>query len=414
MGRLRVAWGRVRRNALMPTASSRSRRAVLEFDRHADTGLRRIQDELREGRFEFEPCEWHAVPKRSAGHRPIVIAPVPSRIVQRALLDVLVDQPGLAPVLEVRTSFGAVKRRGVPEAIHAAWQAIRAGAKFFVRSDIASFFVNIQRPRALAELHRVVPDAQFMDILDRATAVELEDLARLESSGHRHLFPTYELGVAQGCALSPLLGNVLLYNFDVDMNLGGVVCLRYIDDVLILGPSEQVVRQAFRLAQEHLGKLELCLYDPRASGKAEWGSITDRGFEFLGCVVSAGMVRPTRASQNRLLARIDELFDDSYAAMADPSRTRVKDGALVQTFAAVDHVVHGWGNQYSFCNDPNGMERLDEKIDVRIARYLGKYADRRAKLSGRATAGDSRRLLGVHLLRDSKRDPIVKPAENYS
>ena len=78
-----------------------------------------------------------------------------------------------------------------------------------------------------------------MALFRQAIHVELSNLAALRE--HADRFPTEDIGVAQGSALSPLLGNIILADFDQRMNDGECRCLRYIDDFIVLGPSSAAV-----------------------------------------------------------------------------------------------------------------------------------------------------------------------------
>src|SRR5262249_29019461 len=152
-----------------------------------------------------------------------------------------------------------------------------------VRSDIAEFFRAIPRARAIAEIGRVLPDDRILRLLDRATHTELENLEALGDSAA--LFPCEETGVAQGGTLSTLLGNALLRGFDEAMNGRGIVCLRYVDDLLILGPRAAHVKKAFQSASRMLSELELHAYDPELEpGKAAQGHAAG-GVEWLGCEI---------------------------------------------------------------------------------------------------------------------------------
>jgi retron-type reverse transcriptase len=406
--RIRAAWNVVRTHGLA-SRSEETRKGVRRFEANLERNLRRISDQLRGNRFEFEKSTGVAVEKKSGGRRPIVVAPVANRVVQRALLDVLAEQPGIAAYLATETSFGAVRGSGVPEAIARAWAAMRDGYRYYLRSDIPSFFANIDRSLVLKRIAEIVPDPPFRDLLAEATATDLENREELEAAGFAHLFPMESVGVPQGCSLSSLIGNVLLRDFDVSMNGAGVVCLRYVDDVLILACARRQLRGAVRSARDRLGKLGLGLYDPSQSpGKAEEGDSLADGFEFLGCRVSLAMIRPTPKKQRELLSRVREVLRESYAAMADASSVREDKAAVVETLAFIDRLLLGWGNQYSFCNDPNGLAALDRDITKLVGQYLGRFAARRDALPPQSAEDDGRRLLGVHLLRDSKRDPIVR------
>ena len=81
---------------------------------------------------------------------------------------------------------------------------------------------------------------------------------------------------------------------------------------------------------------------------------------------------------------------------------------MVETLSEVSNVVRGWGNQYAYCNNGQVLQQLDTEIDAKIEKYLSKYAAAWRGLNQSRMHEDRRRLLGVHLLADSNRKPIVQ------
>ena len=143
---LNSAWKQVRTNGL----ASSSRETVDEiklFDRDAHRAIPRIQSHLRGGRFAFDQQRGVLQPRVGKKPRPIVIGSVKNRIVQRAILDVLQTTDEICAVLATPTSFGGIRGRGRDDALRAAYQAIQAGAAFYLRSDVRDFFTRIPRER---------------------------------------------------------------------------------------------------------------------------------------------------------------------------------------------------------------------------------------------------------------------------
>ena len=402
-GNLRRAWQDVRSNRFA-SDSRESREEVKAFDKEAENGIERIYRALLHKRFRFQPVRGVTLPRTGKKPRAIIVAPVPDRIVLRSLLLVLQDQASVTKTLSNPYSFGGVPNKGVRDAIEAACRAVKSGAKYYLKSDISNFFPSIRREDALDKLRLGLPDSTIDTFLDEATRVELENLSKLTMADQK-LFPSENLGVGQGCCLSPLLGNVLLKDFDLGMNSFGVACFRYVDDFLILGPDFHTVWEAFELAQTELADLGMKTYHPDdGSGKASHGP-TSKGFEYLGCVVSPGFVQPSRQSRQKLLEKIAKLFDRSSAYFRGISGglEPAFDASLVGTLSQVHQLVYAWGHQYSFCNCEALFRALDKKIDKLIARYIRAYDT--FKHGGNPQA--VRRLLGAHLLADSKSDPIL-------
>jgi len=91
-----------------------------------------------------------------------------------------------------------------------------------------------------------------------------------------------EVGTPQGGALSPLLANVYLHEFDVAMVKRGHQVVRYADDFVLLGRDEGEARRALADAERVLASLRLRL------NVAKTRLVPfDEGFSFLGAVFAA-------------------------------------------------------------------------------------------------------------------------------
>lgn len=367
------------------------------FAEDSERSIERIYRELLANRFSFSPAKGVFLKRPNKKSRPLVVSTIPDRIVQRSILDVLQAQPSIQNFIKVPTSFGGIETRGVGLALENAYRAMQREGKYFIRTDIKSFFTKIPRDMVLQKIGKSIEDTAFNDLLKQAVTTELSNLQELKESAAQ--FPLWEIGVAQGCCLSPLFGNILLYDFDVRMNRDGVVCLRYIDDFIVMGRDRKTVRAAFNKAKRDLGCLELEVYDPeKEKDKAEEG-FTKNGFEFLGCKVVPGLIGPNKKSRERLLKSIKELFDKSIQLMSNPVRASREKATYADTLIAASRILKGWGDHYSFCNDGNMMAMLDTKVDEQLSEYCSRYEEMKRNV-GRTDPMDQRRLLGVHLLAD--------------
>jgi retron-type reverse transcriptase len=109
------AWAAIQRNA-RTSKSETTKKEIEEFAANADTNLKRIQRELQLRAFKFPPAKGVRVPKdkkSKASFRPLVVAKVESRVVQRAIHDVLVTVPAIKKFVHTPHSFGGVKK-GAP------------------------------------------------------------------------------------------------------------------------------------------------------------------------------------------------------------------------------------------------------------------------------------------------------------
>jgi len=375
-----------------------TRGEVAEFAAEAYRNLDRIGRGLRAGSFKFPPALGIAVKKKTgAKKRPIVKSPIPSRIVQRAILDVVQQLPGIEAKLSRRFNFGGVEGLGVPEAIREAYKA-SITLPYYIRSDIKSFFDSIPRDLALKKITQVTNEPQFDQLLKEATDTELANLVQLGRDGD--LFPLQEIGVAQGSCLSPLLCNLLLEDFDSLMNAKGIICIRYIDDFILFAKNEKYAFKALGAGRANLKRMNLDLYDPlEAHDKAEHGYCRN-GFEFLGCEVRPGQIRPSAKSRKRLIAKLSDVFADSVGMVKRPKQAALERKAYTDTLNAAGNIIRGWGNTYSFCTDDRLMADVDRHIDT----LLTAYNERFRRAISRTTSVDKRRLLGLFLVSDCNKD----------
>jgi len=394
---LRPAWGKVRASCL--ASDSRDMvRAARAFDDEVERNIERLYRRLQRGTFRFSPAKGVPVGKRGAKRRPIVISDIDDRIVQRALLQVISRLEPVRTEVSNPGSFGGLPGVGVRDAISAAVHRVRDGAAYHIKSDIPGFFTKIPRRRTLRVLYDLLPDRSLDQLLDDATTVELRNLRELGRLAS--LFPSYEIGVAQGSSLSPMLGNICLADFDREMNSGRVSCLRYIDDFVILAPDKASAWAAFRMAAKLLNELGMDTYDPRSNRDKASEGATRKGFDFLGCSISAGFVQPSREARARLLTKVESILQRSRQRLRDGvQRGEVSyDDSLLETLALVSNTIEGWSKHYSFCNAQDIFAQLDSKTDALLQGYWDSYFAIR-----RIAAQDERalrRVMGVRLLSD--------------
>jgi hypothetical protein len=90
-------------------------------------------------------------------------------------------------------------------------------------------------------------DQKFIDLFYQGICIDLDNAEDL--SRQKDLFPYGDVGVGQGVCLSPFVGNLILSDFDKQMNAGDCVCIRYIDDIIIVAPSGKAASSRMRLAK---------------------------------------------------------------------------------------------------------------------------------------------------------------------
>jgi hypothetical protein len=391
------AWRHVKRSALNST-NQEIRGFAAEFEHQHQKHLRRITRQLREGRFEFDPVKGVLKDKKqrlanNKDPRPIAIATLKNRVVQRGILQVL--QPRIARDLRDPDTryeaasdprlgrINAVNRSkygvgglmypfgGVRPGITLITQAIAQGACYFYQSDIKAFFTKIPTADVVGFVRQETKDDLFADLFAKALEVHLAN--KDELSTYASLFPAGGIGVAQGASLSAFAGNVLLFDFDHELNQGNrVVAVRYIDDILMVSPSAQELDQAITLAETRLKKFGFALYSPvSGSDKAAKGRCVD-SFNFLGCTIQPNRCVPSTRSTAKIRSDITAALSASKAAINEsvrhgrPLDVRMSQSATLQ---AIGRKIFGWQRSFAFTTDASPFKALDQFVADQVADY---------------------------------------------
>lgn len=403
---LSKAWKQVYQNGIK-SQSLETQNAVKEFRSNADSRLKKIQRQLQKNEFKFNPAKGVPVCRIGKRDRPLVVADIKDRVVQRSLLDVIQSQNSVSRYVNTPTSFGGLENKKVEDAIKIVCRSNKDGLRHYITSDIKDFFTRIPRLKVINTLLGLLPDNSLKDILSAASKTELENLIKLGPKAQ--LFPTYELGVAQGCCLSPLFGNVLLHDFDKKLNSkpDDCRCFRYIDDFIIVAKSSEGATKAFAQARRILKSFKMDTYLPTdGSGKSKQGIISN-GIEYLGCSINDSFVHPSRHKRNELKKKIQDLLAERAqqlrAINSDSWSNKI---SALKTLQDVSNILMGWGNQYSFCNSADLFKTLDRDIDDYLNSYAKSYSALRRILEHNEDHDGKRKLLGVHLLSESKKKTI--------
>lgn len=405
------AWISIRSKAIQ-SPNRKTAQDARRIDQNPQGTLRRIQEELRSGVFEFAPQK--GVLKRRDGKkpRPLVISPVVNRIVQRAILDTIQSKKpsiknrlgSISIVLDTPTSVGGIPGKGSGDAVRLIRKAIECGASHFIRSDIRDFFTRVQTRKLIETIREITGDGEFADLIRRGLSVELENADDPIVSEWRSLFPDGTTGVPQGSSLSAFCANFVLRDFDTALNQNGTVMVRYIDDFVILGPSDTSVQAAWSLAISILDGLKLEFHEPVPRGdKASLGAIGD-GFEFLSYRFRGRQVGLSRKAKSSLIANVDMVISSGKRSIGKSlSQPRRAETRFAQVLVDIDRRVRGWGDSFREVDQRLEFKQLDDKISERIKGFVGWYSQHTKS----RPPEEKMRALGVALLHDTPR--VTRP-----
>lgn len=176
--------------------------------------------------------------------------------------------------------FHAKGHGGVAASRLAVWRAMHNSYQqgFVFRTDIRGYYRHIDRKRLTQYLAPFISIPQYQ-LLRQYLDVVIDN-------GGTFITPQ---GICRGCALSPLLGAVLLYPVDVVMSaLPDIRYYRYMDDMLILASGRWTMRRARERLLQEMDRLGFTLHPD----KTQVGRLPQTGFDWLGWQFNEGRYCP--------------------------------------------------------------------------------------------------------------------------
>jgi RNA-directed DNA polymerase len=260
-----------------------------EYGQRLEANLDDLHARVQQGRYRAVPARRAYIPKADGQRRPLGIASLEDKLVQRAVVEVLnaVYEEGFK-----NFSYGFRPGRGVHDALDALAVGIeQRRVNWVLDADISDFFGSLDHGWLRKFVRHRIADRRILRLIDRWLTAGVVENGRWAATGR---------GSPQGASLSPLLGNVFLhYVFDWWADhwrrtraKGDVVIVRYADDVVVGFEHEQEARQFLdelraRFAQFglelHPSKTRLIEFGRHAARRrARRGDRKPDTFDFLG------------------------------------------------------------------------------------------------------------------------------------
>jgi RNA-directed DNA polymerase len=260
------------------------------FEGMVDKCLKELHMALKETTYKPEAVRRVYIPKGDGTQRPVGIPCVKDRIVQAALKMVM------EPVFEkefLSMSYGFRPGRGAKDALRAVDKLLKQGYTWVVDADIQKYFDTIPKDRLMERVKERIADGHVLNLTQKFL-----DQAIMEEC--KKWTPT--VGTPAGAVLSPLLANIYLHAFDVEISKQGYRMIRYADDFVILCSTEEEAERALGSVKQWMEENGLTLHP----NKTRIGNclLAGKGFEFLGYRFECGRRMVRKSSMNKLRDKI--------------------------------------------------------------------------------------------------------------
>src|SRR5271163_4616114 len=265
------------------------------YEQELDREIETLHAQVQAGTYRALPSRRSYIPKEDGSQRPLAVAALEDKIVQRAtaaVLSVIYEEDFLG------FSYGFRPGRSQHDALDALIVGISSRkVNFILDADIRSFFTEVSQQWVVRFLEHRIGDKRILRLVQKwLRAGVLEDgIVAIE-----------EKGTGQGSVISPLLSNIYLhYVFDLWADrwrrreaTGDMIMVRYADDTVVGFQHESDARRFWDAMRQRLREFSLSLH-PDKTRLIEFGRFAaqhckKRGlskpetFKFLGFVLICG------------------------------------------------------------------------------------------------------------------------------
>ena len=260
-----------------------------DYEADLDRRIEDLHSRVHRGAYRARPSRRRYIPKADGQQRPLAVAALEDKIVQRAacaVLNAIYEEDFLG------FSYGFRPKRNQHNALDALTYGIYSmKVNYIFDADLRCFFDSVSQQWLVRFLKHRIADRRMIHLIQKwLQAGVLEDGVRTVS----------DTGTGQGSVISPLLANVYLhYVFDLWANrwrhreaTGNVIIVRYADDFIVGFEREGDARRFWTAVRNRLEEFSLSLHPDKtrliqfgrfaANHRAQRGLWKTGDFQFSG------------------------------------------------------------------------------------------------------------------------------------
>lgn len=306
---LQTAWNQLFK--LNKSSHGLSGETIEQFESNKEDKLRSISDRLKSGKYQFSENRGVLISKGgNKGFRPLQIPEISDRVVIKSIAIELENIFESTIKKSEGYSFAYQKSIGVKDALLKIKEHYENGYKFALEADLKNFFGTVDKVRLLDnEIYKNLPDTTINELIKSALSQKVGNIDTFDGEQKKY-FSGIENGIPQGNALSPLLSNIYLSDFDTELIKNGYKLVRYADDFVILCKTNEESKKAYEFSKVLLENLKLEIHSLKDKGKTKISEIDTEKIIFLSVAFDGKNLYPSDENFKKLINKIWELNKD--------------------------------------------------------------------------------------------------------
>jgi len=335
-----------------------------------------LHDRVHSGAYRATPSRRVNIPKPDGGTRPLGIAALEDKIVQKAVVETI-----LTPIYEAQFlgfSYGFRPGRGAHDALDALAVGIeQRKINWVLDCDIRAFFDNVSRDWLVRFLEHRIGDRRVIRLI-----IKWLNAGVMEDGTWRDNLR----GTPQGSVVSPVLANVYLhYVLDLWFQKkwrshevkGDTIIVRYADDFVVGFQHKRDAEQFLEAVKERFGNFELEIHPDKTRliefGRYARGRRNERGqgrpetFDFLGFTHYCAQDRRGRFQLGR--KPVAKRMRRTLKRIKEELRRRMHHD-VVDTAQWLGRVLSGWLNYFAVPTSFRYLKRFRHRLERLWLRIL--------------------------------------------
>ena len=307
----------------------------------------KIKQDILDGKYRPSPVKRVEIPKPDgSGIRKLGIPTVMDRVIQQAIYQELVYT---FEATFSENSYGFRLGRKAQQAVLKAQEYIQEGCEWVVDIDLEKFFDRVNHDILMSRVARKVEDKEILLLIRRFLQAGVMENGLTKAT---------EEGTPQGGPLSPLLSNIMLDDFDKELEKRGHRFARYADDCNIYVKSEKAGQRVMQSVIKFLTtKLKLKVNEHKSAVAQPW----DR--KFLGFTFTSGKEPGRIAVHESRVKRLKDKIRDLTKRMRG---SKVTDSIR----KLIMPITRGWVNYFDIAEARSIFASLDGWIRRKIRGIL--------------------------------------------